>query len=174
MMQVAAGLALFLLLAALVVLALAARQRRDSGLPGGRVIAADTSGWRRLEKPLYDPQTGLAGKPDYVVESRGVRIPVEVKSGWAPPEPYDSHIYQLAAYCLLVEHDSGVRPPYGILRYRNRTFAIDYTPALEAELREVLDALRKQQKRIPADRSHAEPGRCVRCGYRKQCDQRLA
>ena len=39
------------------------RKRAASGLPDGRVIAADTGGWRRLEKPLYDAKTGLTGAP---------------------------------------------------------------------------------------------------------------
>jgi CRISPR-associated exonuclease Cas4 len=167
------------LAAVLVVLAFAAlwsasRQRKAAGLPEGRVVAADTGAWQRLEKPLYDPETGLTGRPDYVVEQDDEWIPVEVKSGWAPPEPHESHIFQLAAYCLLVEHVYGTRPSHGILHYRNRTFEIDYTPALEDELRDLLDQIRLQAgKRSGAPRSHSEAGRCLHCGFRKVCDQKL-
>lgn len=162
-----------LLLLALAALWIAGRQQKASGLPAGRVISADTGGWRRLEKPLYDPSTGLTGRPDYVVEQGGALIPVEVKSGWAPAEPHDSHLYQLAAYCLLVEKTSGRRPPYGILQYRNRTFAVDYTPTLEMELHGVLDEMHAQQRRGEAARSHEQASRCARCGYREICDERL-
>jgi CRISPR-associated exonuclease Cas4 len=55
-------------------------QRKRSGLPGGRIIYADTSKWGRLEKSLYVPELGLAGKPDYLVEIGDELIPVEVKS----------------------------------------------------------------------------------------------
>ncbi len=164
---------LIFLVLALLLLWNAARQRRASGLPEGRVIYSDTGGWGRVEKPLYDPATGLTGKPDYLVEQDSRWIPVEVKSGFAPPAPHEGHVFQLAAYCLLVEHATGKRPPYGILRYRNRTYAIDYTPDLEADLRELLGEMRLQERRGEPARSHAEPGRCARCGYRSGCNQRL-
>jgi CRISPR-associated exonuclease Cas4 len=166
-----AGLLLFL---AIGLLWLAARQRRASGLPAGRVVAADMGSWRRLEKPLYDPATGLAGKPDYILEQNGAFIPVEVKSTWAPAQPYDGHLFQLAAYCLLLERNGRPRPPYGILHYRNRTFAIDYTAVLEEHLLNLLDAIHTQQRHGEADRSHEQPTRCARCGYRQACDQRLS
>jgi len=167
-------LAGLLLVLALLVLWLSSRQRAASGLPEGRVIAADTGGWKRLEKPLYDAQTGLTGRPDYIVEQGGALIPVEVKSGWAPAEPRDSHLFQLAAYCLLVERSSGKRPPYGILHYRNRTFAVDYTPALEAELRALLEEMRAHQhRRGEVHRSHEEPARCAKCGYRGVCEEKI-
>lgn len=166
-------LALFLLAAALVVLWLASRQRKASGLPAGKVIYSDTDRWNRVEKPLYDPISGLTGRPDYLVEENGRMIPVEVKSSRAPSLPHDSHIFQLAAYCLLAERSFGARPPYGILRYRDRTFSIEYTPELEHELLALLDAIRLQDRGGEADRSHQEPGRCARCGYRSICNQRL-
>ena len=164
-----AGLLVLIALAAFV---LSARQRKASGLPEGRVVSADTGGWRKLEKPLYDPDTGLTGRPDYVVERGGVWVPVEVKSGWAPAEPHEGHIFQLAAYCRLVEHAYGARPPVGILHYRNRTFEIDYNAGLEADLMALLDEIRDQSRK-EAHRSHAEPARCSRCGYRGVCGEKL-
>lgn len=166
-------LGIFLLVAALVVLWIASRQRRATGLPSGRVIYSDTNRWNRVEKPLYDPISGLTGKPDYLVEEGGILIPVEVKSSRAPSIPHDSHVYQLAAYCRLVERMYHQRPPYGILHYRDRTFSIDYTPALEDELDALLDRIRDQEHQGEASRSHDEPARCARCGYRNICDQRL-
>lgn len=162
-----------LLLAAVVILWIGTRQRRASGLPAGRIIYSDTSRWGKVEKPLYDPVSALTGKPDYLVEEGDALIPVEVKSGRAPSIPHDSHVFQLAAYCLLVERVYGKRPPYGILRYRDHTFSIDFTPALEQELEELLEAIRLQERRGEANRSHDEPQRCARCGYRNICDQRL-
>ena len=126
-----------------------------------------------MEQPLYDPQSGLTGKPDYLVEQDGVSIPVEVKSGWAPDAPHEGHIYQLAAYCLLVQRLKGQRPPYGLIAYRNRTFAIDYTPELEQRLLELVEGLRRHERKAEVPRSHQDPARCARCGYRSMCDQRL-
>jgi CRISPR-associated exonuclease Cas4 len=166
-------IALIVFLLALALLFISARQRRSSGLPAGRVIYTDTRAWNRLEKPLYDSLSGLTGKPDYLVEQKNQIIPVEVKSGWAPPEPHDSHIYQLAVYCLLVEKVMGKRPPYGIIQYRNRAFSIDYTSELEEELLTLLDEIRRDEKQGCFDRSHDEERRCAHCGFRNMCDQCL-
>jgi CRISPR-associated exonuclease Cas4 len=167
-------LALFLILAALSLLWIAGRQRRGAGLPGGRIIYSDTNRWERLEKPLYDPALEITGRPDYLVEQGEILIPVEVKSRHISRAPYDSHIYQLAAYCLLVQRVFGKRPPYGILHYENRTFAIDYTPDLENALLDVLAEMRTLERRRDVDRSHDSPERCARCGLRTVCDQALA
>ncbi len=166
--------ALFLLLLALLLLGFAGRQRRLSGLPGGRVIYTDTRGWGKLEKPLYDAELGLSGRPDYLVEKGGQLIPVEVKTGRAPALPYDSHIFQLAAYCLLVEKTYARRPPYGILHYPGRDFAIDYTPAIESALLDCLAEMRLDERRREVHRSHEEESRCLGCGFRISCEERLA
>jgi CRISPR-associated exonuclease Cas4 len=168
-------LALALVLAAGVLLWVSRRERRASGLPEGRIAYSDTGMWNKLERPLYDPTSGLTGKPDYLVtlEDGKTVVPVEVKSSRAPSVPHDSHVYQLAAYCRLVERTQGQRPPYGLLRYRDKTFTIDYTPALENELELVLSEIQRQEKKGEASRSHQEEARCARCGFRAICDQRL-
>ncbi len=149
------------------------RQRKAAGLPGGRVIYTDTRAWGKLEQPLFYQALGLTGKPDYLIQQNGHIIPVEVKSGRAPAAPYDSHIYQLASYCLLVEKTYGKRPPYGIIHYNDRDFAIDYTQNLEAELLELLAEMKRDERRKEVERSHDQTARCVRCGFRKVCDQSL-
>lgn len=150
------------------------RQRKEAGLPGGRVIYTDTRGWGKVERPLYNDLLGLTGKPDYLVQEKGQIIPVEVKSGRAPESPYDSHIYQLAAYCLLVEKSYGKRPPYGIIHYENRDFAVDYTSELESSLLDLLAEMRRDELKREVERSHEQSARCARCGFRKACDQSLA
>jgi CRISPR-associated exonuclease Cas4 len=168
-------LSLFLLLLALLLFWQSSRQQKQAGLPGGKVIYTDTRAWGApLEQPLYNKEMGLTGKPDYLVEQKGQIIPVEVKSGRAPEAPYDSHIYQLAAYCLLVEKTYGKRPPYGIIHYPTRDFAVDYTPALESALLDILADIRRDEHHTEVDCSHAEPARCRRCGFRNVCDQKLA
>jgi len=166
--------ALLLILLALLLFWKSTRQRQEAGLPGGRVIYTDTRAWGKVERPLYDGALGLTGKPDYLVQTDGRIIPVEVKSGRAPEAPYDSHIYQLAAYCLLVERTYGKRPAYGIIHYADRDFAVDFTPELESSLLDLLDEMRRDGSRADVDRSHEQAARCARCGFRKQCDRSLA
>ncbi|MEW6029228.1 MAG: CRISPR-associated protein Cas4 [Chloroflexota bacterium] len=168
------SLALLLILLALFLFWQSNRQQRQAGLPGGRVIYTDTRAWgAKVEQPLYDRGLHLTGKPDYLVEQNGQIIPVEVKSGRTPEAPYDSHIYQVAAYCLLVEKNYGKRPPYGIIHYPNRDFAVDFTPALESALLEALANMRRDETRSSVDCSHADPARCRGCGFRHVCDQKL-
>ncbi|MEZ0397390.1 MAG: CRISPR-associated protein Cas4 [Anaerolineales bacterium] len=165
--------ALSLLLLALLLWLISGRQRRLARLPGGRIIYTDTRAWGKLEKPLYDPLLGLTGKPDYLIEQDGRLIPVEVKTGRTPAAPYDSHIFQLAAYCLLVEKTYGKRPAYGIIHYPDRDFAVDYTPALESALLDLLAELRRDQTRGQVHRSHEDERRCRGCGFRGVCEERL-
>ncbi len=164
---------LFIFLLALIFFWQSGRQRKEAGLPGGRVIYTDTRGWGKLERPLYNDLLGLTGKPDYLVQEKGQIIPVEVKSGRAPESPYDSHIYQLAAYCLLVEKSYGKRPPYGIIHYENRDFAVDYTPELESSLLDLLAEMRRDEMKREVERSHEQAARCARCGFKSACDQSL-
>jgi CRISPR-associated exonuclease Cas4 len=166
-------LSIIFFLVGLVMFFIASRQKRQMGIPAGRIIYVDTSQWRKVEKPLYDPNLRLTGRPDYLVEHANQVIPVEVKSRRAPQAPYDSHIYQLAAYCLLVEHEYGIRPNQGILHYSNQTFAIDFTDELEVSTRTIIDEMQGRTVRSKVDRSHENPRCCEHCGYRSICDQSL-
>lgn len=166
-------LAVGLLVIALLLLGIVMLRRRSSGLPGGKIIYTDTGTWGTVEKPLYDSDLGLTGKPDYLVEKDGKVIPVEVKTKRIGDAPHDSHIYQLAAYCLLVQRVLGKRPPYGILHYPNKTFAIDYTPEMENSIIDLLFEIRDCGDRKAPGRSHESSARCGKCGYRATCDQAL-
>ena len=164
---------LLLFVSALIFFWRSNRQQKEAGLPGGRIIYTDTHGWGKVEKPLFYAAMELTGKPDYLVQQNGKIIPVEVKSGRAPETPYDSHIYQLASYCLLVEKTYGTRPPYGIIHYENRDFAIDYTRELENALIDLLVEMKRDEIKKDVPRSHEQAGRCAKCGFRNHCDQSL-
>ena len=166
-------LSVFLIIVALVLLWQSIRQRARAGLPGGRLIYTDTHAWGKVEKPLFAADLGLTGKPDYLVQHEGAIIPVEVKSGRPPEAPYDSHIFQLAAYCRLVQAATGKRPPYGIIHYPDRNFAVDYTPQFESALLDLLADMRRDDGRGEVHRSHEDPHRCRRCGFREICDEQL-
>jgi len=161
------------ILLALVLFMISSRQRRIAGIPAGRVIFTDTNKWAKMEKPLYDPELRLTGKPDYLVRHGAQVIPIEVKSSRAHLAPPEWHIYQLGAYCVLVEHAFGSRPPHGILHYSNRTLAIDFTPALEAAIKATIQEMQKRTSQIQVERSHHDHYRCLHCGYRSVCDQAL-
>ncbi len=167
-------LSLAFLLFAILLLWYSSRQVKAAGLPTGRIVYTDTRGWGKLEAPLYYAPLELTGKPDYLVEKDDHLIPVEVKSGRTPTAPYDSHLYQLAAYCLLVEKSYNIRPPYGIIHYQDRDFLVDYTSELESSLLDLLVEMKHDGLQPDIARSHDQPSRCASCGYRPICDQSLA
>lgn len=172
-MAALAWLALLLLGAGAALLALAWRQWRAGGLPAAGVVATDTRGWRRPAGPYYSEAWGLTGRPDYVLRHRGSLIPVEVKAGRTPQEPYEGHVLQLAAYCLLLEEAEGRAPPYGLLRYPEATFRVPFDGRLRQRVVGVLEEMRAAEERGGIPRGHHEPARCRACGYWDVCDQRL-
>lgn len=149
-------------------------QRNRSQLPEGRVVFVDTGKMSPPEGKLFSPNYSLTGRPDFLVNQKGKIIPIEIKSVTAPPVPYPSHVYQLAAYLLLVEEHFGVRPPFGILKYRNRSLQIEYSTSLRETVINLLEEMRKDAESADLDRSHSDSGRCRGCGFRTACTQSLA
>ena len=65
------------------------------------------------------------------------------------------------------------RPTHGLIKYADKTFSVDYTPALESELLELLDSIRTDAEAEDVARSHNTPTRCSACGFREVCDESL-
>jgi len=147
---------------------------KNSGLPSGEVIYVDNETWYPNSEPLHSSDLRLVGKPDYLVRQRsGEIIPVEVKSSLAPRNPWNGHVLQLAAYCYLVGETYGVRPSYGILQYKDRAFAVDYTNDLEDNLLDLLSEMRHANQTAELDRDHNDARRCASCGFGEKCYQQL-
>jgi CRISPR-associated exonuclease Cas4 len=180
---------ILLLVAAGVAWLAAARGARRANLPEGRVIYSDTGApvgrvapltlnerGERQEKPLVSHRHGLAGRPDYLVRTDEGVVPVEAKSTRCPANgvPYESHLMQLACYCLLVEETTGEGVPFGVIRYRDRQLRVDYTDELRAALLALLAEMRRARQTHDVHRSHEETARCAGCSYREICDESLA
>ena len=169
------GLALLLIIMAIFFWFWSRRKRAELGLPPGNILYSDLGAWVPQQESLYSPEYGLVGRPDYLVSSQqGSIVPVEVKSAKAPVEPHDGHVMQLATYCLLVEEVYGIRPDYGILQYKDRAFAVEYSIELEEDLLDVLVNMREDTYCGELIRSHDDWSRCSRCSLREHCSQRLA
>ncbi len=171
------GIILFslgLLILSIIVWGISHWQRNRLRFPAGRVIHIDTERLRKPEGTLFSANYSLVGRPDYLINQGGWIIPIEVKSGVAPVTPFHSHLFQLAAYGLLVKEHFGRVPPYGILKYRDKAVEIPFTGTLLDEVSTVLDAIQADASKTAVGRSHDEPKRCRACGFRAVCDQRLA
>ncbi|HQY90055.1 CRISPR-associated protein Cas4 [Caldilinea sp.] len=174
----------FLFLLLIILLAVAGlalwlwgrRQRRASGVPAGAVVYSDTGAEQAVAQPLISRRYGLIGKPDYLVEvteqGRRTLIPVEVKSGRAPASPRESHVLQLATYCLILEDLHGAAPAYGILRYADGAFTVPYTPELRRAVLAAAASIRAGRTAVDLPRSHQDQARCTHCGYQDACGAR--
>ena len=149
----------------------------DTGRPVGRMapVTVNLQGLKQ-EKPLISPTFALVGRPDYIIETDDGIIPIEVKSSACPANgrPYDSHVAQVSAYCLLVEDALKTQVPYGIIRYRDCELRIDYTDEMRAEVIALLDEIRAARLADEVHRSHDEARRCAGCCMREICEESLA
>ncbi len=165
-------LALVAALFGFALLWLAWRLRSRSGLPWAPVLESDMGSGQTAE-PLYSARYGLSGRPDYLLRRSGALVPVEVKPGRQAQQPYESDLMQLAAYCLLLEEQYGQAPPYGLLRYAEQSFRLEYTPDVRATLLELLAEMRDLLDAEDCARSHDEAPRCTGCGFFDICDEAL-
>jgi CRISPR-associated exonuclease Cas4 len=172
MMNLFPSLLLFTL--ALLLLWFSTRQRRGLGLPEGCLLYEDGGDQKLLEQPLFAEDLNLVGKPDYLIRSKLGLIPVEVKTGRTPQQPFESHIFQLAAYCALVERNFLQRPPYGVIRYPQRSFKVEFTEALESQLLSLLVEMQTALRSGEQHRSHQAAARCRACGYLDLCAERFS
>lgn len=185
---------LLCLLAAAAVLAraAAARESRRAGLPAGPLLYNDAGAplgrfapaklgpeGRKQERPLVSRTLGLVGRPDYLIEAEGGVVPVEVKSARCPAggRPYDSHLAQLAAYCLLVEDVLGATVPYGVVKYRDREVRVEYTAEMREQALAIVEEMKEDMNAAAAGeevhRSHDDPRRCAGCSLRDVCTESL-
>ena len=177
----------------LIVAALAARfaasaESKRAGLPAGDVLYSDTgfavgrvapvtidAEGVKQERPLVSKSFNLVGRPDYLIKTAAGVVPVEAKSTRIPAggRPYDSHLMQLAAYCLLVEDVLGERVPYGVVRYRDGEVRVEYTDELRAAVIALVAEVREATGAEEVHRSHEDPRRCAGCSVREACAESL-
>ncbi len=117
---------------------------------------------------------GLSGRPDAVVMDGDHHIPVEIKTGRVPRGPLFSHILQVVAYCVLLEEEYGKAPPYGVIRYGETNYEIEYNDDQKKLLLQKLAEMRASIAKGEAHRNHTRPGKCVHCSRRGVCPERLA
>jgi CRISPR-associated exonuclease Cas4 len=149
-----------------------------TGLPSRAILYADVGSSFPQSAPLTSAGSrryGLTGKPDYLVRVEDGVVPVEVKSGRSPDSgrPHEGHLFQLAAYCLLVEDLYRVPVPYGLVRYQDRSLPVEYTPDLRARLLGILDEIRVAKSDAECHISHTQVGRCRSCGFGSVCGESL-
>jgi len=165
------ALAVLVIVVAIIILVRSQQQRSQLSLPSGDLVYEDNP-----EYPgqlLYSHTLQVAGKPDVLIQKGNMIIPVELKTGRTPDSPFEGHILQLVAYCHLVEQEYLVRPTHGIIRYPNKEFTIEYSPQMEHKLNHVVSEMRAKRKLGEIHRHHKSRSKCIVCGFREVCSERL-
>lgn len=164
------------LLACLAAIALAGWlyfRRHQTGLPPGTIVYTDT-GKRHLGRALISHRYGLAGRPDYLVNTGHGVVPVELKSARCPKSgPRDGDIAQVLAYCVLVEDVLAVRVSHGIIQYADTQRTVEYGQADRETLLALLTEIRESRRYPDLHRSHSHRARCGACGYKSICGEDL-
>jgi len=144
--------------------------KEKNRIQSGKITYSDV---HRIEQPLFSIKYMIAGKPDYVVEKKGFKIPVELKTGYCN-SPKNNHVYQLAAYCHLLEENYGVFVPYGILVYNNSCeYKIPFNPKVRFELENIIKNMRYCLRTKNISRNHNDSKKCISCSMRAHCNNKV-
>ncbi len=118
---------------------------------------------------LHSPSLGLRGVIDMVLRDGQYCYPVEFKH--SRRDHFHNHKLQLAAYAALLEDVLGAIVPYGFIHnsWSGRTYKIEFTDALRAELLASLEAIRRMisAERLPEPTPHR--AKCADCEFRNWC-----
>lgn len=156
---------LLLALAVGILLLFSGRKIRSRrGLTDARTLDLD-------DRNLFSARLGLTGRPDRVIKENGVPVPEEWKSS---RRVHDSHKVQLAVYFILIEEETGIRPPHGFISLASgERIKVQNTTEIRAWVLEVAEQARAAKHRpasvIPVNQPSAK---CRGCGVRDACGQR--
>ena len=147
---------------------LIAERRRALGLPEGELVYEDADG---QGEPLWSSAYPLVGKPDYIVQlPDGRPVPVELKLNVHDATvPFSNHVVQVGAYCLILEDYFEQAPTHGILRYADREFTIDYTPALRKKVIKLLSEMERCSEQQPPPLAKQRVTKCRACAFQPTC-----
>jgi CRISPR-associated exonuclease Cas4 len=142
--------------------------KRALNLPAGDLVYENSD---QLGEALTSDEYPLIGKPTYVVNLPDQRlVPIEVKpiaQNAMKPEPH--HSLQIAAHCIILEDYSEQPPTHGILRYTDREFTIDYTPALRKKVIRVLKEMNLCTEAMPPSLQKQKVSKCRACIFQPTC-----
>ncbi len=170
-------MSIIILVIGLIMIFLSIKIRKDSNkirkkynIEKGDIKYSDLN---KPAKAFFSKKYRIAGKPDYIVKDKKSIIPVEFKSGFYD-KPQDHHIFQLAAYCHLIEENYQKFVPYGIVKFGdNSSFKVDFNPKIRYELEQTIEDMREMIKTKKVFRNHDDPRRCLKCSLKNICNNKV-
>jgi len=169
---------LFFIILSLILFLLSKAMKRDViniktryKIQEGMITYSDLS---KPAKVFFSKRFRIAGKPDYIIKKNKHYIPVEFKTSKSY-QPQNSHIFQLAGYCHLLEENFGGFVPYGILVYNDiYEYEVPFDPKLRYEFEYTLKNMRNAIKTGKISRNHSDFNRCKSCSMRTYCQAKLS
>ncbi len=142
--------------------------QRALDLPEGNLVYEDMDG---QGEALISDVVPLLGKPTYVMKLEDGRLaPIEVKrTELNELKPASQHVLQIAAYCLILEDYSELPPLYGIIRYSDREFTVEYTSALRKKVIRILEEMALCNERQPPPLQKQKVTKCRACIFQPIC-----
>ena len=145
--------------------------KNENQILDGEVIYSDLN---KSEKPLISNKYKIIGKPDYIIKNRESYIPVEIKTG-RHDTLKKNHIFQIAAYCQILEDYYNCFIPTGIIFYKDtsKKYIVSYDPKLRFELISIINEIRQVQNIKKIKRNHNDIKKCINCSFRKYCNEKI-
>lgn len=126
-------------------------------------------GERVFQPTLASSRLGLSGQPDMIIKSREGLFPVELRN--TASKSSKSHLYQLAAYALLLEDLFGIQVSKGFvfLLALQDVAVFHFTRELKEGVLETVSSIREMllKERLPGQTKNR--GQCAECTYRNFC-----
>jgi len=143
------------------------KEKRRTTLLGGKTLKVEQK-WTALQ--LRSEKLGIEGMVDMVVKTPEGYVVVEYKTALMPRRIHPGHLYQAAAYAMLVEEafKTIVRKLYVYYEKSNKFFEIPLTESIRRHVIWTIGRIREivQKEKLPP----AKPSRkCWSCGYRWIC-----
>ena len=145
------------------------KERRRTTLLGGKTLKVEQK-WTALQ--LKSEKLGIEGTVDMIAKTPEGYVIVEYKMTYMPKKILPSHLYQAAAYAMLVEEafKTIVRKLYVYYEKSNRALEIPLTENIRRHVIWTIGRIRRiiQEEKLP----DAKPSRkCRSCGYRWICKE---
>lgn len=145
------------------------KERRRTTLLGGKTIRVEQK-WTALQ--LKSERLAIAGMIDMVVKTPEGYAIVEYKRATAPKRVLPGHLYQAAAYAMLVEEafETTVRKLYVYYEKSNKIFEMPLTDSIKRHVLWTIRQIRTiiQKEKLPIAKSSRK---CPSCGYRWICKE---
>lgn len=161
-------ISIFFILISLVIKRNVKNLKKKHEIQNGVITYTDLN---KTSKTLYSKRYRISGKPDYIIKRDGAQIPVEVKTG----KHYhlkESHKFQLAVYCHLLEENYNKLVPYGIIVYSDthKIYKIPFNPKIRFELENIIKKMRTLLRTNEIEKDHIDARKCIRCSMNNNCN----